>query len=75
GPVSGGAARSVLARDPAASRLVHQAFAHGLDLTQLVACGLGVLGGILVLALVRDRAPDITTGVTSSPAQPATSRG
>ena len=75
GPVSGGAAGSVLAGDPGASHLLHHAFAHGLDLTQLVACGLGVLAGLLVLGLVRDRAPHITTGVTSSPAEPVKSRG
>jgi EmrB/QacA subfamily drug resistance transporter len=51
--LSGGQAQ----RTGAPAHLVHQAFAHGLDIALLTAGGVGVVAGLLVLALVRRAAP------------------
>jgi hypothetical protein len=64
--LSGGEASAVLARRPGLSLPVHEAFAAGLDQTLLVAAGLGIIGALAVLALVRTR-------VAAPPASPATS--
>jgi hypothetical protein len=53
--LSGGQAGAVVAHSPGLTPLVHQAFASGLDLTFLVAGGIGVVAGVLVFALVRPR--------------------
>jgi hypothetical protein len=64
--LSGGQASAVLARRPALSLPVHEAFAVGLDQTLLVATGLGTIGALAVFAFVRTR-------VAAPPASPATS--
>jgi hypothetical protein len=64
--LSGGQASAVLARRPALSLPVHEAFAAGLDQTLLVATGLGTIGALAVFAFVRTR-------VAAPPASPATS--
>ena len=51
--LSGGQAQAVLGRTPALAPVVHHAFANALDLTYVVAAGLGLLGGVLALAFVR----------------------
>jgi EmrB/QacA subfamily drug resistance transporter len=56
GALSGGQAQAVLGRTPALSPLVHHAFANALDVTYLVAAGLGLLGGVLALVFVRPAA-------------------
>ena len=53
GELSSGEAGAVMARSPALVPVVHHAFAAGLDATFAVAAGLGVVGGVLVLVLVR----------------------
>ena len=68
GPLSGGAARSVMARSGTEAHLVRQAFAHGLDETFIVAAGLGLAASLLVLALVR-RAPARAGGSVTAPEQ------
>jgi hypothetical protein len=59
--LSGGQAGAVVAHSPGLAHLVHQAFANGLDLTFLVAGGVGVVAGILVFALVRPRPAEAMT--------------
>jgi sugar phosphate permease len=59
--LSGGQAGAVVAHSPGLAHLVHQAFANGLDLTFLVAGGVGVVVGILVFALVRPRPAEAMT--------------
>jgi hypothetical protein len=54
--LSGGQAQAVLGRSPALTPLVHHAFASALDVTYVVAAGLGLLGGVLALAFVRPAA-------------------
>ncbi len=66
--LSGGQAQSVLARAPALSPVVHQAFAHGLDLVYLVAAGLGLLAAVLVFTLARPR-PQAARGPSPRPTQ------
>ncbi len=58
GAISGGQAEAVLTRSPALAPLVHDAFAHGLDLTFIVAAGIGAVASILVFALVRPNPPE-----------------
>jgi hypothetical protein len=53
GALSGGHASAVIARGTGTARLVHREFAHGLDLTFVVAAGFGLVAGIVVLAFVR----------------------
>ncbi|HLK00072.1 MAG TPA: MFS transporter, partial [Streptosporangiaceae bacterium] len=53
GPLSGGHAAAVIARGTGMARLVHHAFAVGLDRTFVVAAGFGLIGGIAVLIFVR----------------------
>jgi EmrB/QacA subfamily drug resistance transporter len=53
GVLSGGEAGAVMARSPSLVPLVHRAFATGLDATFLVAGGLGVIAGVVVLTFVR----------------------
>ncbi|MGH3170427.1 MAG: MFS transporter [Trebonia sp.] len=72
GPLSGGAARSVMARSGGLAHLVRAAFAHGLDDTFFVAAGLGLVGGVLVLALVRRPAPAAATTIASAADQDVT---
>jgi len=59
--LSGGHAGAVVAHSPGLAPLVHQAFANGLDLTFLVAGGIGVVAGVLVFALVRPRPAEAMT--------------
>jgi len=56
GPLSSGQAGAAIANG--SSRLVHRAFATGLDLTYLVAAGFGVAAAILVIGFVRGRSVD-----------------
>jgi len=57
--LSGGEAGAVMARTPALTPVVHRAFAAGLDMTFVVAAGLGVVAGVLVLVFVRpSKTPD-----------------
>jgi hypothetical protein len=56
GALSGGQAQAVLGRTPALTPVVHHAFASALDVTYLVAAGLGLLGGVLALVFVRPAA-------------------
>lgn len=51
--LSGGLANAVLARQPALSHLVHEAFASGLDQTLATAAALGLAGAVVALAVVR----------------------
>ena len=53
GALSGGEAGTVMARSPALAPLVHRAFATGLDETFLVAAGLGLVAGVVVLTFVK----------------------
>jgi hypothetical protein len=53
--LSGGQAGAVVAHSPGLAQLVYEAFANGLDLTFLVAGGVGVVAGIIVFAFVRPR--------------------
>lgn len=55
GNLAGGQAGLVMARSPGLTPLVHRAFAAGLDVTFVVAAGLGVVAGVVVLAFVRPR--------------------
>jgi len=55
GVLGGGEAGAVMTRSPALAPLVHHAFAAGLDLTFVVAAGLGVVAGVVVLVFVRPR--------------------
>jgi EmrB/QacA subfamily drug resistance transporter len=57
GQLGGGEAGAVMARSPALSPLVHRAFANGLDVTYLVAAGLGVIAAVVVFTLVRPERP------------------
>jgi EmrB/QacA subfamily drug resistance transporter len=57
GTLSSGEAGAVMARSPGLAPLVHRAFATGLDMTFIVAAGLGVIAGIVVLTFVRPPAP------------------
>ncbi len=57
GPLSGGDAAAVIARGSGVADLVHRAFADSLDLTFVVAAGLGLVAGIAVLLFVRPRSP------------------
>jgi len=73
--LSGGQAGAVAAHSPGLAQAVHQAFATGLDLTFLVAGGVGVAAGILVFAFVRPRPAETMTShgqvsVTAGSAQP-----
>jgi predicted MFS family arabinose efflux permease len=61
GALSGGQAGAVVAHSPGLAPLVHQAFANGLDLTFLVAGGIGIVAGILVFTLVRPRPAEAMT--------------
>jgi len=56
-PLTGGEAGAVMARAPGLAPLVHRAFATGLDTTFIVAAGLGVIAGVVVLTFVRPPAP------------------
>jgi predicted MFS family arabinose efflux permease len=69
GPLSDGAAQSVMARSSAAAHLARAGFARGLDETFFVAGGLGLVGGILVLVLVRRSSaqPDTPVAVAEQP--------
>jgi hypothetical protein len=71
--LSGGQAGAVVVHSPRLAPLVHQAFANGLDLTFLVAGGIGVAAGVLVFALVRPRPAEAMTphGQESVTAVPA----
>jgi EmrB/QacA subfamily drug resistance transporter len=53
--LSGGQAQAVVARTPALTPVVHQAFANALDLTYVTAAGIGLAGGVLALTFVRQR--------------------
>jgi EmrB/QacA subfamily drug resistance transporter len=55
GNLAAGQAGFVMARSPGLAPLVHRAFAAGLDVTFVVAAGLGVVAGVVVLAFVRPR--------------------
>jgi len=55
GVLGGGEAGAVMTRSPALAPLVHHAFAAGLDLAFVVAAGLGVVAGVVVLVFVRPR--------------------
>lgn len=55
--LSGGQAGAILAKEPGLSRLLHEAFAAGLDQTLLVAAALAVLAAAMVFALVRTPGP------------------
>jgi EmrB/QacA subfamily drug resistance transporter len=55
GPLTGGQAQAVLARNPELSPVVHHAFATGLDQAFLVAACLGVIAAIAVFTLARPR--------------------
>ncbi|MGD0559822.1 MAG: MFS transporter [Streptosporangiaceae bacterium] len=68
--LTGGEAGNVLARDPGLSRLVHEAFAAGLDQTLLVAAGLGVIGAVIVVAFVRTPTQPAVPAAAPSPATP-----
>ncbi len=57
GPLSSGQAPAVIARSAAMAHLVHQAFAHGLDLTFMVAAGFALTAAITVLTFVRPARP------------------
>jgi len=57
GVLGGGEAGAVMARSPGLAPLVHRAFATGLDLTFVVAAGLGVVAGVVVLVFVRPAVP------------------
>src|SRR5487761_1136448 len=56
GALGGGSAGVVLARSSSLSPLVHRAFATGLDMTFVVAAGLGLIAGVVVLVFVRPSA-------------------
>jgi len=58
--LSGGQAKSVIARSPGSAHLVRAAFADGLNLVYATAGGMGIAAGLLVLILVRRPAPDPT---------------
>jgi EmrB/QacA subfamily drug resistance transporter len=66
--LSGGQAQVVLARTPALTPVVHQAFADGLDLTYLVAGGLALLASVAVFVLARPR-PQPVVAAEPDPAQ------
>jgi EmrB/QacA subfamily drug resistance transporter len=51
--LSGGLATAVLAKRPGLSRVVHEAFASGLDQTVVTAAALGLAGAVAVFAFVR----------------------
>jgi len=70
GPLTSGEARVVMGQSAGLSRVVHQAFANGLDATFAVAAGIGIIAGIGVLALVRPRQAQADT-----PATPTTAEG
>jgi EmrB/QacA subfamily drug resistance transporter len=53
GPLTSGEAGALMARSAGLARVAHQAFADGLDMTFAVATGIGVVGAVLVLMLVR----------------------
>jgi EmrB/QacA subfamily drug resistance transporter len=53
GALGGGEAGLVMGRSPGLVPVVHRAFATGLDVTFVVAAGLGALGGVLVLVFVK----------------------
>ena len=55
GPLGGGEAGLVMARSGSLAHLVRQSFANGLDVMFVVAAGFGLLGAVLVFALVRPR--------------------
>ncbi len=55
GRLAGGQAQLVMGRSGALARQVHQAFADGLDQTFVVAAGIGVVAGVVVLVFVRPR--------------------
>lgn len=56
GVLGGGEAGAVMTRYPGLTPLVHRAFATGLDMTFVVAAGLGVVAGVVVLVFVRPQA-------------------
>jgi EmrB/QacA subfamily drug resistance transporter len=68
GPLSSGAAGTVMARSAGLAHVARQAFADGLDVTFAVAAGLGVIGGLLVLTLVRPaKAGGVSAETAASP--------
>ena len=71
--LSGGQAQAVLAHTPALAPVVHRAFADGLDLTYVVAAGLGVIGAVVVFTLVRPKrqAGEASAAGGSHAAEPA----
>jgi EmrB/QacA subfamily drug resistance transporter len=59
--ITGGQAQAVLSGAPAARRAaldhaIHAAFAHGLDITLLVAGGAGLAGALIIVLAMRTRA-------------------
>jgi EmrB/QacA subfamily drug resistance transporter len=62
GALSGGQAATVMARSPELEHLVHKAFAYSLDLTLVVAAGIGLAASIIVLTLVK--APPAQAGIS-----------
>jgi EmrB/QacA subfamily drug resistance transporter len=69
--LSGGQAQAVLARTPALTPVVHHAFASALDVTYLVAAGLGLLGGVLALTFVRPAASPASQAARDAASEPA----
>lgn len=53
GPLSGGHATEVVAQGNDMDQLVHRAFAHALDVTFVVAAGMGLVAGLAVFVFVR----------------------
>jgi EmrB/QacA subfamily drug resistance transporter len=72
--LSGGQSAAVLARQPALSRLVHEAFAAGLDQTLLVAAGLGALAAIIAFVFIRPSGPARPSDRADAPAAAAASQ-
>lgn len=58
GPLSGGQADAIVARGKDMANVVHEAFAHALDVTFVVAAGMGLAAAIAVFIFVR---PDKST--------------
>jgi EmrB/QacA subfamily drug resistance transporter len=61
GPLGGGQAAQVMTRSAGLAHLVRQAFADSLDLTFVVAAGLGLAGSVIVFTFVRPRAADVVS--------------
>jgi EmrB/QacA subfamily drug resistance transporter len=55
GPLGSGQAGTLIAQGDDMARLVHRAYANALDLTFLVAAGIGLAAGIAVFVFVRPR--------------------